>query len=87
MLIGMNPACIAAEGPKKAIGLVSFECGIVRKNSYSGVLKTVKGHFYYDKTLGIAAYEYDAPFHYRFLIYDTIIYGIDTKNIRGYAIT
>jgi hypothetical protein len=63
----------------------SVECSIIRKNSCNGFSKVVKGRFSYDAAAGAAAYEYAAPFSFRFIINDTAILGIDTKRNTGYA--
>jgi hypothetical protein len=82
-LTGPGPA---SDTTSRGEAVTSCECSLVRKNAYRGVVKAVKGHFYYDRTMGVAAYEYDAPFHYRFVVRDTVLYGIDMKKNRGYAL-
>jgi hypothetical protein len=68
------------------VRISSVECAITRKSSFQGFSKVAKGHFYYDAAAGAAAYEYSAPFSFRFIINDTALFGIDTKHNRGYAL-
>ncbi len=62
----------------------SVTCAFIRKNSYQGFSKVAKGHFHYDAGTNAAAYEYEPPFNFRFIINDTAIIGIDTKHNVGY---
>jgi hypothetical protein len=82
-LAGLGPAPDSASGGE---AVLSCECCLVRKSAYRGVVKAVKGRFYYDRAMCAAAYEYDAPFQYRFVVKDTVLYGIDMKKNRGYAL-
>jgi hypothetical protein len=62
------------------------ECSFLRKNTYNGFSKVVKGRFYFDAGAKKAVYDYSGPFYFRFIISDTVLYGIDTKRNRGYAL-
>jgi len=69
--------------PKK---IVSFECCFIRKNFYNNFSKTVKGRLYFDDVKKSIAYEYGAPFNFKFIINDTIILGINLKKNIGYIL-
>jgi hypothetical protein len=64
----------------------TVECSFIRKNTYNGFSKVVRGRFYYDAGAKKAVYDYSGPFNFRFIINDTVLYGIDTKRNRGYAL-
>lgn len=60
-------------------------CTIIRKNSYNGFSKVVKGTFCYEARTNRASYEYGAPFGFRFIVCDTAIIGIDIRRNSGYV--
>ena len=64
----------------------TVECSFIRKNTYNGFSKMVRGRFYFDAGAKKAVYDYSGPFNFRFIISDTVLYGIDTKKNRGYAL-
>ena len=64
----------------------TVECSFIRKNTYNGFSKVVRGRFYFDAGAKKAVYEYSGPFNFRFIISDTVLYGIDTKKNIGYAL-
>jgi hypothetical protein len=64
----------------------TLECSILRKNTCQGFSKMVRGRFCYDAASGMALYDYSGPFHFRFIVSDTVVYAIDTKKNRGNAV-
>jgi len=66
--------------------ITTVECSFVRKNTYNGFSKVVRGRFCFDARQKKAVYEYNGPFYFRFIVTDTVLYGIDTKRNRGYAL-
>ena len=62
------------------------ECSFIRKNTYNGFSKVIRGRFYFDACAKKAAYDYSGEFHFRFIITDSVLYGIDTKKNRGFAL-
>lgn len=84
-LLAAQSSLSAQEAAPMAGRVASVECSIIRKNSCNKFSKVVKGRFSYDAAAGAAAYVYDAPFLYRFIVNDTAIVGIDTRRNAGYA--
>jgi hypothetical protein len=64
----------------------TVECAFIRKNTYNGFSKVIRGRFYFDARAKKAAYDYNGEFHFRFIITDSVLYGIDTKKNSGYAL-
>jgi hypothetical protein len=64
----------------------TVECSFIRKNTYNGFSKVIRGRFYFDARAKKAAYDYSGEFHFRFIITDSVLYGIDTKKNSGYAL-
>jgi hypothetical protein len=64
----------------------TVECSFIRKNTYNGFSKVIRGRFYFDAAAKKAAYDYSGPFDFRFIIGDTVLYGIDKKKNNGYAL-
>jgi hypothetical protein len=64
----------------------SIECSFVRSYQCFGATQRVHGHFYADLTANRVCYDYEEPFHYRFIITDSLLYGIDKKKNYGYAV-
>jgi hypothetical protein len=63
----------------------SLQCTFVRTYSYLGIRKIARGTLFADHDGSRVCYDYDAPFAYRFVILDTVIYGVDKKTNKGYA--
>lgn len=79
-------ACAAADTLQNSGRMTSLECSFVRTQWFNGQRKVTKGQFFFDGQSGNASYDYSGPFHYRFIINDTSVVGIDKKNNRGYAL-
>jgi len=62
-----------------------IECSFMRTSTCSGAGQSTKGKFFCDKQTGALCYDYDDPFHYRFIITDTSLFGIDKKTNTGYV--
>jgi hypothetical protein len=79
----VSPAQDYVELPER---ISTVECSFIRKNTFNGFSKVVKGHFWYDAAAKKAVYDYSGPFNFRFIVCDTVLYGIDTKKNTGYAL-
>lgn len=66
--------------------LSTIECSFVRSYQCFNTTQQVHGHFYADLTTNSACYDYDEPFHYKFILTDSLLYGIDKKKNCGYVV-
>jgi hypothetical protein len=66
--------------------ITSVECSFIRKNTYLGFSKVARGRFCFDAAAHVAVYDYSGPFHFKFIIRDTVLYGIDKKKNTGYVL-
>jgi hypothetical protein len=84
-LLLAQSALLAQDEVPEPRRISSVECTIIRKNACNGFSKVAKGRFFYDAAAGAAAYEYGAPFGFRFIINDTAMFGIDARHGGGYT--
>jgi len=76
----------AAAWPEDKTTVESFSGSIQRKMTYQAKTISVSGHVHFDAVHERTLYDYDNPFHYRFILSDTSLFGLDKKNKSGYAL-
>jgi hypothetical protein len=86
LAIPLNGMCGTPDTGQCRDSLTSCECSFVRKQWFQGQSRIAKGRFFFDCRSRSACYDYSSPFHYRFIVNDTAVFGIDKKNNRGYAL-
>jgi hypothetical protein len=82
-----QPAAILEKSLAEMRKIKSLRCSIIRKQSYSGVIKTAQCSFYYDRQKEKYAYIYASPYEYSFWADDSTVCGVERGKKRGYRIT
>ncbi len=71
--------------PQDKAGIESFACSIQRRMSCKEQCSSADGRIFVDRVHKRICYDYDTPFHYRFILSDTDFYGLDKKKKTGYV--